>query len=58
MSNLLNIHNFDLLEALSGYELPCATYVLFRQNPLLPDPGWFVAVTSRYWAPSENECGS
>lgn len=58
MSNVLNIHNFDLLKALSGYELPCVTYVLFSQNPLLPDPRRIMKETSQYWAPSENECGS
>lgn len=36
MSNLLNSHDFGISKALSGYKLPCVTYMLFGPNPLLP----------------------
>lgn len=39
MSNLLNSHDFGLSKALSGYKLPCVTYVLFGPNLLLPARG-------------------
>lgn len=39
MSNLLNSHEFGLSKALSGYKLPCITYVLFSSNLLLPAHG-------------------
>lgn len=39
MSNLLNSHEFGLSKALSGYKLPCITYVLFSSSLLLPAHG-------------------
>lgn len=35
ISNLLNSHESGLCKVLSGYKLPCTTYVLFSPN-LLP----------------------
>lgn len=39
MSNLLNSHDFGLSKVLSGYKLPCVTYVLFSPNLQLPAHG-------------------
>lgn len=38
MSNLLNSHESGLCKVLSGYKLPCTTYVLFSPNLLLLAP--------------------
>lgn len=39
MSNLLNSHESGLCRVLSGYKLPCTTYVLFSPNLLSVAPG-------------------
>ena len=58
MSNLLNIHDFGLSEALGGHESPRITSVLVGPKPPSSPRGasWSGAVDSG--PPSESECGS